>query len=160
MEGAQDRHGTVLRPVARAGMDFAGGPPARRITQTNGGTNAVNVVGGTGNVDPQTGRGAVVVVKFGLGPILGDDEIDTAIVVEVGEGGAALFAIDFDAGLLAGNREKISMAITTEPQAATGVATVVFAREGEEILADKGVFVAIAIEVGDLHAESRSHLGF
>ncbi len=96
-------------------MDFVSGSQAGRVPQTYRGANAVWVAGGTGNVDAQAGMSAEVAVQFGLGAVLSNDHVDAAIVIKVGEGGTALFAIDFDSRLLARNSREVSVAIAAEP---------------------------------------------
>ena len=89
---------------------------------------------------------------------MGNGEIDTAIVVEVGGGGGALFAIDAQTGLIGGNGIKLAVAFAAQEQAASGIESREFGLRGEKVLTQENVFSAVAVEIGNSDGEGGCEL--
>ena len=85
--------------------------------------------------------------------------IDAAIVIKISGSGGALFAINQQTGLIAGNGVKLAIAFAAQEQAASGIEPGEFGLSGEEVLAQENVFSAVAIEIGHGDCECGRELG-
>src|SRR5437762_13998291 len=88
-----------------------------------------------GQPDAQTWLRANVVIKLRLGAVLRYHQIDSTILVVVGQGRPALLAVNFDAGFLSWNRNQFSLAIAPQPKAAPRIQARHVRLRAEEILA-------------------------
>ena len=79
-------------------MDLASGAPIVAVLQTKDATEAGGVPGRTVDADAKSGAGTQISEKAGGGGVLGNDEIGVAIVIEIGDGRAALLAVNGHAG--------------------------------------------------------------
>src|SRR5262249_52504834 len=97
-------------------------------------------------------------IEFGLASVLGNGQIHTAIAIKVGDGTGALFAIDFNPGLLGGHRMEVAFPITYQKQPTPAIVASGFDIDVEKILRHENIFIAIAIEIGHRQTKSRREL--
>src|SRR5215472_5013770 len=99
-------------------------------------------------------------VQFCCGSVLRDGEIDAAIGIVIGRGGAALFTVDHNPAFLARNRAQATFPVALEQQSATGVAAGGLRLRCKEVLAEKDVFSSITIKIRDDDGKGWSELRF
>lgn len=122
MSGAsQDLSRAGLGPEGGATLDFADRTLSGGELELHLGTDGVGVGGGALEVDLEAGLGLLVPKEDCVGPVLRYEQVDTSVVVEIGGGGGALFAVDTDAGGLAGNGGEFALSVADEKQASSGV---------------------------------------
>ena len=113
---AGDHHdGRILAAVARASLNFVGGAGLVRGDPTHLGPDGFGVSRGAGELDAGSGFGGSIDEKPGGSAILGDGEIDAAVLVEVSGGCPALFAVDLDSGIGALQGFEMAIAEATVP---------------------------------------------
>ena len=79
------------------------------------------------------------------GSVLGHDQVQSAVMVEVAQGGPSLFAKADDTGFARGHRDKTSLAVATEPESATGVGPRPFDARGEEVLGQEKIVACVPV---------------
>ncbi len=157
--GAEDLDGAFLGPVARAGLNHSGRPEPCAVSDSHDGAEAVRVAGRPAQAHAQP-RGAADVVEQGGGAVvLADGKVISSVAVEVAQGASALLALDANPAFVTGHRTKCSAAIAEKQQSASGIVARGLGLDAEEVLADDGVFVAVAVEVADGDSEGGRELG-
>ena len=79
--------------------------------------------------------------------VLRDSEVEPAVAVVVCDGGAALVTEHANPGLLDAQRAKVAVPISEQQQAGAGVKPRHLERSLREVLREKDILVAVAVEV-------------
>ena len=96
--------------------------------------------------------------ELGLGPVLGHREVEASVPIVVGEGGAALIAVDRDPGDLTGHGLERAVSPPQEQQPAAGVVAGRPDVRGKEVLRQKQVFVPVTVEIRYARVPCRGEL--
>src|SRR2546421_5423446 len=99
-------------------MNFSHRTPLIPIMKPDLRAHAGGVAGRPRQPNAQTWLRANVVIELRLGAVLRYHQIDSTILVVVGQGRPALLAVNFDAGFLAWNRDQFPLAIAPQPKPA------------------------------------------
>src|SRR5262249_8950092 len=109
---------------------------ARRAFVSVGVNDAQGCSGGAAG-NAQAPSCAFIYVKFRGGAGLRDRQIDSAIVIEIGERGAPLFAKNIYTGDGRVHGFKSAVAFASQPEAASVIVAIYIRNGGEEILGQK-----------------------
>src|SRR5207249_4742080 len=134
--------------------DFPDRPKVRPIADAEACTDGAWICGGTEEANAQAGFSPDVFVEFRLSPVLRHDQIYSAIAIEVGQGTAALFAINLHPALSARHRGELTVAFSFEPKAAARIISGRLGLSAKEILTEENVLLAIPIKVPNADPES------
>lgn len=142
-------------------MDFFGGTEmAARVFGTDDCADGWSIAGRSFEADAQAGLRVDILEEFCGGAILGDDQVNAAVLIEVADGGTALVAVKDDTGFLSWNGRETACAIAAQPKSASAVLTGPFGAHWKKVLAQEDVFMAVAIEIGHADREGRCPLRF
>src|SRR5207247_3738977 len=83
-----------------------------------------------------------------------------AVMIKITKRGASGFTVNGNAALAGRHGDEASMPIAPEPETATRVLATLRGADAKEVLRQKKIFVAIAVEVADHNAEHGRELGF
>src|SRR5262249_10564467 len=144
---AQHLHGAVLRPVPGARLDLAYGTCLLSVPKPQLRPDSCRVAGRTCDAHTQSRLCPDVVKQPGRGTILTHRKVQAAVSGVVRVPSATLLAVDDEPGLLASDRLQAACAVTVQQQAAARVIARRRHRRRKEILAEKQIFVAIAVEI-------------
>ena len=112
---AHHLHGAVLRPITRAGVNFARGTGSRPMHEAQDGADARRIARRPVQPHAQAGPGAFIALELGLGSVLRHGEVNTTVPVVVAERGAAAFAVNAHTAVLSGHGFEPAPAIAHEP---------------------------------------------
>ena len=84
--------------------------------------------------------------------------VHSPIAIKIADCGTALLPVNGNARFLTRNRGKSSGSVAAKQKSASCVQAVVLSTHGKKVLAQKNVFVTIAIEIGDGEGEGRRPL--
>src|SRR5262249_10579408 len=113
-----------------------------------------------GEFHAQTRLRTHVMIQLGGCSVLPDGQVETAVAVIISHGRAALFPVNLQSGLLSGNRLKSTLPITPQQKAAPAVVARRPGLNGEKILSQYQVLVAVTVEIADTNTERRRKLRF
>ena len=128
------------------------------------GADRVGILRGPAQCHAQPALARLIDIQLCCAAVLRNAEVHTAIVIEVGEGGAALFAVNFDTHYAPINRREAAVPVATQPQASSAViagnrlSACVFRHGAKTILAEKYVFVPVGVVVSHVNREDRCEL--
>ena len=151
-------HGTVLRPVSGTGLNFAGGTKLRRIAQSQPSTDGLRITGRARQPDSQPRLRVCVVKQLRLLPVLAHQQINPAVAVVIRDGRTALLPVYPHAALGRAQGGETAMSIAAQPQAQAGIETWRLGLQGEEILREENVLVAVSVEITDADTKRRCSL--
>lgn len=134
---AKDLNRTVLGPISRATMNFARRTPASAAFKPYHRPERVWIIRPTFKPHTQSGFPARVPEQARLGAVLRDNEIYPAIMIEITQSGAPLFAINLNAALLRGHRLEMALSIPLQKQAAAGIISRRFGLSLEKVLCEE-----------------------
>src|SRR6266568_3041572 len=130
------------------------------ILQLNDGADALRIARGPFQANPNTRSGARVAIKSGRVSILPDCEVEPPVMIVVAQRRASAFPVDCEAAVLGRNRDESTASVAFQPESTSGIAAGGIRRDRKEILADKNVFVAIAVQIPDGDPEQGRQLSF
>jgi len=116
------------------------------------------VTGGSFQPEASPGFGALVFPKACGSPVLRHDQINASVGIEIGDRGAALFAMDVDARRCRREWTQLAVAVPLQQQASPAIEPGHWRRQVETILTQEKILLPVAIKVGNCHRKSRGEL--
>src|SRR5882724_10032875 len=139
-------------------MDFAGRSEVLPGLKTHRGADAQRISGWPHESHAQSGLCSNILEQLRWRAILSHHQISASVSVEIRHSRSALFPIDFDAGILAGNSDQLASPVVSEPYPAAGVQARRFRLQREKILTQKHIFVAISVKIRHVDCKTRREL--
>src|SRR5262245_12590375 len=121
-------------------MYFAGGAGAVSELEANYCAEAIRIGGRANQTCPQARLGVNISKELRRRAVLGYDQIDPTILVEIGDGAAALLTVHLYARTLSRYGREPPGSVPAQAQTASGVLSPCISPKGEKVLADENVF--------------------
>ena len=141
-------------------MDLSRGASAVGVDQPDRGSDRGRIGRWPLQPYPKAGCRALVAEELRFAAVLRDQEVNASVAVVVGKRRPSLLSVDHDAGDVTGDRDEFPAAYSPEPQPPARVVPRRRDLGGEEVLAEKDVFVPVTVEVGHADVERWSELRF